>query len=173
MSYYNVRWNDVWQPYVEFKREQDPQHLSYQLFKEVESTSISNKLSRLNNYYALVDKFTNLARSVKAQPGNAETLRQLNALEKELIKPGEDTRKVYKEYAQTLRESLKSLDDIAEYVKVRVRMGKLQNKPGAQETKLLTSILGEVQSISNDLGRDAQYYINDTATALATIKAAV
>ena len=179
MADYFMRWTDVWQPYVVFFTAQDDQHPTRELASEIRQKDPSKGLASLyrpfeTNYYALVEKFTNLARSVKAQPGNAETLRQLNALEKELISPGPDTRKVYKAYAQTLRESDKSLADVAGYVNTYIgRIKQLQKKPDAEEIKLLKSLLKEVHAISNDLTNDAQAYINDTAKTLATIKATV
>ena len=179
MPYYHVRWNDVWQKYLLFSTTQDDKHPTRELAAEIRQTSLEKDLTSLyrpygESYYDRIEQFTNLARSVKAQPGNAETLRQLNDLEKELISPGPDTRKVYKAYAQSLRESGKSLAKVAGYVNTYIGgIAQLQKKPDAEEIKLLKSLLNEVQSISNDLTKDAQAYLTDTAKTLATIKTTV
>jgi hypothetical protein len=179
MARYTLRWTDVWQPYVLFFTTQDDKHPTRELAFEIRQTSLENDLASLympygTSYYDRIEQFTNLARSVKAQPGNAETLRQLNDLEKELIRPSEDTRKVYKAYAQSLRESDKSLAKVAGYVNTYIgRIKQLQKKPDAEEIKLLKSLLNEVKSISNDLTKDAQAYLTDTAKTLATIKTTV
>jgi hypothetical protein len=54
MRDYAVRWNDVWQEYVEFAQDQDQKHPSRVLAQEMTNTRLSQHLMSLENYYGIV-----------------------------------------------------------------------------------------------------------------------
>jgi hypothetical protein len=171
MTDYLQRWNDVWKKYVDFSRDQDSAHPSRLLVTDVVGTGLPNHLTLLENYYAQVERFKDVARSVKAQPGNAGLQQQLNDLEEKLgaKKP---SKSLLLPYSRSIRDALSSLDAIAGHVTARTQLAKTQlgKKLSTAESKLLTRLLNEVKSISGDLNRDVDDYITNTVKTLATIK---
>jgi hypothetical protein len=174
MPNYQMRWDDVWQKYLLFATTQDDPHPSRALVALVRQSSLMNDLASLyrpygTSYYDRIEQFTTVARRAKLSPGDTALQKQLDGLEKELC-----SKELLRPYRQNATAALKSLKTFAGWVEGRL-LGvgvdfKQLNPPSQTEIGLITNLVKEGTSISDELEKDLEAYITKTPATLSALR---
>jgi hypothetical protein len=157
MPDYAVIWNDVLQEYMGFANDQAQSHPSRVLVQEMVRTNLTQHLMALENYYGIVTQYMEVARKLKAQPGNTRLQQELRSIRDRLC-----GRELLGPYRESGTAALQALDTVAGTAKPYM----LQYKPGASELKPLTDLLTQVRNISVGLEKDLKDYVTNTPRTL-------
>jgi hypothetical protein len=124
--------------------------------------TLNNKLMALEDYYGEVRAYLNLDRKAKASPQDTTLKKQLEKTEavlcsKEMLGP----------YREAAVVALNTLAWFAKLAQDEINGGKLIQA----WYKDVTNGLNEIKSISNDLQKDLEAYVNKTLSTLLALKA--
>jgi hypothetical protein len=157
---YAQRLTDVYQKYTAFSSRQGPTHPSRELVAQIASKGWAQRLiddlKSLENYYRLVEEFSDLAGQAKSSSSRALKQRA------EDIEGRLGSQAMLDPFSTAAKAALRAIPVLGGPVSHYID----EKTPGSEEDKLLTDLMNELQSISNELRKDLEAYSTNMKATL-------